>query len=289
VVVKALIVALESLLTSGHISGMPTMRNAQAVMLTIGNTLLRVGCFEVPGLQTIMVALYDAYKRHESLPLFPPGVELSEYELVIDVGAGLGFFTDWVLRHTTSRTRIIACEPAPKNFKLLQARIARLGSPERVTIRQLAVSHVGGAAELSLNLGHFGDHAVRMGELAGEIKGRRSIRVHAATLSEIIAGAAEVQGRALVKLDVQGHEGHILAGLRRDSLGERRIDLLTEYSPAHLSAQGTPPREFIAELLCRSSRVRAKNSDGSFSDVLSDHVEVSDYTDFWCEDLSFPK
>lgn len=251
--------------------------------IPIGNLFFQAGFFSIPGVRTATFALYDAYKREESFPLFPPDVDLSEYDLVIDVGAGLGFFTRFMYFHTRSDTEILSFEPEPRNFALLKARVDAIGSPDRVSLHELAVSDISGEAELFLNMKHFGDHTIQRGEFRGHMRRCKGIKVQATTLSDVLASVSRSARRVLLKIDVQGHEPSVLAGFQAESLKGCFLDILTEFSPVHLHAQGIDPREFLRTLCACSSSVRVKKGDGTFCEISSIDVEIPRYTELWCK------
>lgn len=254
-------------------------------MIRLANLLFRAGLFEIPLIRGVMDMLYDTYKRRESIPLFPSDTELNTYDVVIDVGAGLGFFTRWIHEHTPTSTKILSFEPDTLNFRILRRRVTGLNRNGGVEIHQKALSEKSGTVSLSRNLSHFGDHTVAPRGGASTLMGREQVHVPSTTLTDIVAALPTHATSLLIKLDVQGHEPFVLRGLAPQSLKDKRCDLLTEFSPAHLRAQGIEPQDFLAFLKERSDRCRVRNSDKTFSDLSTLNLEGNSYTDIWCENF----
>lgn len=254
-------------------------------VLPIANTLLRSGLFHVPVVRGVMDALYDTYKRKESLPLFPTDTQLNTYDVVIDVGAGLGFFTRWIHDHTPPTTKILSFEPDALNFQILRRRISTRNHLSRIAIYEKALSDKSGSVSFSRNLSHFGDHTVdRSGAVASRV-GREAVMVQAVTLSEIVQALPAETKSILIKLDVQGHEPFVLQGLTSHALGDRRCDVLTEFSPYHLHAQGIDPQEFVTLLAQKSDHCRFRDSLKNFVNLNDLAVDAVTYTDIWCENF----
>lgn len=130
-------------------------------------------------------AVLDTVRTH--LARQPPGV-------LVDAGAMLGNHTVYLAAHVP-HVAIHAFEPVPANLALL---LANTRTYPTVQVHPLALSDQEGTLHLELdpaNLGHAA--AVPGGELP----------VPAAPLDTFA-----LQGVALVKVDVEGHEPQVLAG-----------------------------------------------------------------------------
>lgn len=149
---------------------------------------------------------------------------------VIEVGANIGTETVAFLR-THGAARVIAIEAAPANVELLRLNVALNGLDDRVTVVAAAASDREGSVELALSPINPGDHRV------GPVVGRTTVQVPAVTLDSL--GAEDV---ALVWMDVQGHEGHVLNGA--SDLLAAGVPVVTEYWPSALAAAGRWERFF---------------------------------------------
>ncbi len=128
-------------------------------------------------------------------------------DVVLDVGANIGLFTDHLARLVGPGGRVYAFEPHPLYTKDL-TRIA--SARKNVTLITKAVSDRPGQARLSVPETESGPNRAmgtleqREGATAGEV-----IEVPTTTLD---AETAQLSGVSLLKCDVEGHEQEVLKG-----------------------------------------------------------------------------
>ena len=122
--------------------------------------------------------------------------------------------------------RAVAYEPDPASFRLLTHNIERNDLGGQVTAHHAALSAEPGELTLSLGTGNAGDNRIVDGT-AGAAR-RATVQVAARTFDdEVAAGRIPLADLGLVWLDVQGHEGEVLAGAR--TLLDSDVPLLMEY------------------------------------------------------------
>lgn len=153
----------------------------------------------------------------------------SRVETLFDIGANIGTIgITAVARNIVDRC--IAFEPEPNNFRLLDSNIRLNGLGGRISAFNVALSD-GSLSELEfeLNKMNFGDHRVRVSESPGlyQESSRCTIKVPARRLDEFCDDVR--LHRSVIWMDVQGHEGYVLAG--SDALIERGVPIMTEFSP----------------------------------------------------------
>jgi FkbM family methyltransferase len=158
----------------------------------------------------------------------------------VDVGANIGTTTITALL-SYGFERALACEPEPRNVRMLRANVALNGLDERVLVVPLAVSSSAGHVELALHLTNSGAHQVVSagGPLTdgGHAPRGEVIEVETITLDDVVQrGDLGAEDVGLLWLDVQGHEGHVLRGAR--SLTEHHIPLVLEFYPEALERAG---------------------------------------------------
>lgn len=145
--------------------------------------------------------------------LYPlDGLGLGPDEVVIDVGAQIGVFS---LLAATAGARVIACEPAPSNFRLLRRNIARNGLDDRIEALQMAVWRPGVRhLKIHESADNMGGHAV-VAALGP------ATRVPARSLAELLDERG-IERCRLLKIDAEGSEYAILYGA--DAATLRRFD-----------------------------------------------------------------
>jgi FkbM family methyltransferase len=154
---------------------------------------------------------------------------------VIDVGAHAGYFALLAARLVGPRGRVVAIEPEPSNFGLLEANIARAGVANVETVNA-AAWHTSGEVELALCDSNSGDHRVGLG---GE---RPRLRVPAVAIDDLLGPRAHVD---FVLLDTQGSEAAVVAGMR-GRLERCRPRLQVEFWPVGIRELGGDPEGVLA-------------------------------------------
>lgn len=143
----------------------------------------------------------------------------------LEVGANFGVYALPAVARFGFR-RAIAYEPDPTAFRLLERNIVRNGLADRVVAHNAALSAAGGELTLSLGSTNAGDNRI-VGNGTGP-EDRETVRVPARTIDdEVTAGRIPLPDLGLVWLDVQGHEGEVLAG--GQSLMESDVPIVLEY------------------------------------------------------------
>lgn len=138
----------------------------------------------------------------------------------VDVGANIGTTAVPALT-SLPFGGVVAVEPEPENLRVLRANLALNGVTTRAAVVEAAASDQVGAAPLVLDRRNRGAH-----ELGRDV-GNGTISVPTVTLDEL-ARRRVIRPRrvGLLWLDVQGHEGHVLAGA--DSLTRRGVPVVLE-------------------------------------------------------------
>jgi len=165
---------------------------------------------------------------------------------MLDIGANIGFFTLAVAKQAT-RGRVWSVEPDDQNVRLLRASIALNGFEDRVEVHHLAASDTDGEVFFS-TLGYDTSIGARFTakeestlldrSLAGA---RKPVKRRAQTMDTLLRGK-QVD---LVKIDVEGYEPAVLAGMHA-ILRQQRPVVFSEFAPGtirHISR--TDPAEML--------------------------------------------
>ena len=183
---------------------------------TIARSVYSSGDWDPLLVGTVFDALRDFGHKVEGTVLLEVGANFGVYSL--PGVAAFGF------------ARAVAYEPDPAAFALLEHNIERNALGDRVTAHHAALSAQPGELMLSLGSGNAGDNRIVGGE---DSISRRTVRVPARTFDdEVTAGHIPLAELGLVWLDVQGHEGEVLAGAR--SLLASDVPIVMEYSTGML-------------------------------------------------------
>lgn len=167
--------------------------------------------------------------------------ELQPGNTVIDIGANIGYFTLLFAGLVGETGKVYAFEPEPGNFEILQRNIRENGF-KNVQAEPKAVANAPGVSRLYLSPIGGADH--RLYETGAD--GRASIDVQTVTLDDYFAGSDTPID--FIKVDVQGLEDRILAGMSKLLARSPSVKLLTEFWPVGLQRSGVEPSAFLEHL-----------------------------------------
>lgn len=157
---------------------------------------------------------------------------------VLDVGANIGTSIVPLLRLFGADSGV-AVEPAPANLEFLRLNLTLNELTDRVTVVPVALSDRDGDQALELAEGNWGDHRLRSsGAVLDDVEARRATIAVDVMRLDTLARSGDVRPQALTLawLDVQGHEGQVLAGA--GSLLSARVPVVSEFWPAALRRSG---------------------------------------------------
>ena len=164
---------------------------------------------------------------------------------LVDVGANIGLYTSLAMHGLTSGGRILAFEPRPQSFAVLEKNIAsnhRAAGP-RVDAFNIAASTQPGAFTLYQNPDNHGDNRL----YHSQDFQWQTIEVQARPLDEVLSeqGVTEIN---FLKMDVQGYEQQVLGGLKQTLRRSTNVILMTEFWPKGLTEAGGGPLAYLEEL-----------------------------------------
>lgn len=130
-------------------------------------------------------------------------------DVVVDIGANRGVYTQAMARRVGKGGRVVAVEPFPANVAALRKAFNRRGN---VQVVDAALSDHHGPAELHVPR-YDGRALDALASLRLPDAPHDRVEIRLRTLDEVLGDAAPRV--AFVKCDVEGHEGAVLAGAAR--------------------------------------------------------------------------
>jgi FkbM family methyltransferase len=156
---------------------------------------------------------------------------------VVDAGANWGYFSLIAAAAAGRDGRVLALEPDPRHCDLLAANVALNGFTQVQTVRAAAADRAG-----TLTLTGYDDREANRGvsriAASGAPATGRRFEVAAATIDALTDAIPVVD---LVKIDVEGAEDLVLAGMQRGLDAHRYRAILLELHPPLLRERGIDP------------------------------------------------
>jgi len=170
----------------------------------------------------------------------------------VDVGANIGYVSRAASRIIGTGGKVVAFEPNPTVFALLQENCARL---KNVTIHNFAV----GEQEGVLSLGFRADHTGEASLLASPgTAGETQVKVPVVTLASYFS-TFDAAAKIFLKIDVEGFELPVLRGLGSGRLPDC---VIAEYNPKWQRRGGFSPEEFYAWFSSRGYHIHIMGPGG---------------------------
>jgi FkbM family methyltransferase len=184
------------------------------------------------------------YRRHEPevTAFLRRHLDFLPGDVVVDIGANLGWYSLLAEQLAPRSVSIYAFEPDPGNFELLTENL-RINRSRQVTPVEQGVAARSGILELHrYKQGNLGRHSIL------PINAGEKISVSMTTLDQFWAERG-LEGRRLrfIKIDVEGYELMALRGGCR-VLAQCPL-LLAEYSPQYMRSGGLRPGELVEYLV----------------------------------------
>jgi len=161
---------------------------------------------------------------------------LSPGDVFVDVGANIGLHTVVAARHVGVNGRVVAIEAMPRTVRHLRASLRLSGVEDRVLVHECAA----GAQDESGHVFHVASVAGHSSLYPLDEEAVEQVRVDIRALDGLVPAG----GVKLVKVDVEGAELDVIAGMSR--LIERNPDvgIIAEYAESHLARVGTVPDDW---------------------------------------------
>lgn len=178
--------------------------------------------------------------RYEAFAAALMGAMSKSHRLFLDIGAHYGFFSLLAAAHNPE-IEILALEPVPETHEVLVRNFALNRLARAEALRRAASDRAGGTRfNVSLSSDNCGFYPHPLAPPIGEIE------VELVTVDQLLASREPCP--TLVKIDTDGHELPVLAGMAETLARFPDLKLLIELNPKMQRLAGHEPEELVAEL-----------------------------------------
>lgn len=169
---------------------------------------------------------------------------LAPGDTFVDVGANIGYYSLLAARLVGKSGTVVAIEASPRTVDDLLVNL-ELNGVSNVRVVNMAASECEGTAKIYRGHEHNTGLTTTLEGRGFDLEGE----VHAAPLSAILK-YEELQGARLVKIDVEGAEWSVVAGMESLIKGTRPdLEIIIEVNPELLARRGKTPADLLKSFL----------------------------------------
>ena len=213
--------------------------------------------------------------------------EIKSDDVVIDVGAHIGYFTLLFADLVGPKGKVFSFEPEPKNFELLKKNI-EINNHQNVIPNNKVVSDKNEKCILYTFTSSSGANRIYKPENNQEAK---PIESESKSLDEYFKNSPYLDKIKLVKVDVEGAELSVLKGMQ--NLLEKNLDikLILEFNPYFILEMGKKPEDFLNFLFSKNFQIFFIDNDNhklrklNSITQLDDQVFKKDVVNLFCKKI----
>lgn len=167
--------------------------------------------------------------------------EIRPGDVVLDIGANIGYYTLQMAKLVGSSGKVYAFEPDPTNFEILLKNIS-LNEYNNIVPINKAVSDKTGDALLFLNEENKGDH-----RLYSSQDSRSSKKVKTISIDDYFS--KKKIKISFIKMDIQGSEVKAFNGMKKIISQNKKLKIISEFWPEGISMAGDNSKKYFNSLL----------------------------------------
>jgi FkbM family methyltransferase len=186
--------------------------------------------------------------------------EIKENDIILDIGANIGYYTLLFAQRVGDGGHVYAFEPEPQNFELLKKNVQTSGY-RNVTLINMAVSDTTSKLRLYLNKKNKADHRIFDWQ-----DRRKFIEIDSTRLDDYFSDfTGDI---AFIKMDIQGAEYRALSGMLSLLARNPKTTIVMEFEPQSLLLSGIEPRICLELLLKQGFTLyNINNKNGSIHKI----------------------
>ena len=163
--------------------------------------------------------------------------EIHSGDVVLDIGAHIGYYTLQFANLVGPTGKVYAFEPEPKNFELLKKNV-QINKHDNVVLIQKIVSDKDGIVEFFISkFDSIGNKLFKSNE-AGS-----SIKIESTTLDEYFKDLKKKID--FIKMDIQGGEGKAILGMKNLLKENKNLKIIQEWWPDALKQNHANPEDHL--------------------------------------------
>ena len=191
----------------------------------------------------LLLSINHVYESFETMLIQK---EIKRENVVLDIGAHIGYYTLIFAKLVGKNGKVYAFEPEPTNFDLLKKNVEINGYKNVVLINK-AVSNKNGKTKLYLGKENTADHRIYKSD-----DSRKFIEIETVKLDDYFKNHRKVD---FIKMDVQGAEYSVLQGMSKLLKNNKTIKIVSEFWPIGLKRIRAKPAKFLKLLFTKGFKL----------------------------------
>ena len=175
--------------------------------------------------------------------------EIAKNNIVLDIGANIGYFTLIFSKIVGKDGCVFAFEPDPNNFAILKKNI-EINNIKNVILIQKAVSNTSKPQSLYLCDYNHAQHRIYPSPRCTE-----KIDVESTTIDEYLDGSEFFNKINFVKMDVEGSEYDVVHGMKKTLQSNPNLKMLSEFSPKQIRERGLQPEDILNQITSHNFKI----------------------------------
>ena len=195
--------------------------------------------------------------------------EIKKGDVVLDIGANIGYYTLIFAKLVGETGKVFAFEPDPINFSLLKKNI-EINGYKNVVLIQKAVSDKSEKLKLFLSETNNGDHRIYNWDGS-----RKSVEIESIKLDEYFEDTK--QRINFIKMDIQGAEYGAVSGMTNLLNQNKSVKIISEFWPTGLKRFGGSAIKYLELLEKNDFKLYELNEKNKRLDPVSDEYLLKTY------------
>ena len=182
---------------------------------------------------------YEGYMREVLLSYTKPG------STVIDIGANIGLHTVPLSKGVGDGGKVIAFEPDPDNYAILQSNL-KINNANNVTTHNAGLSSESGTALLYQSDINRGGLSLCKDNVESDGDSIQPVSIDLLVGDDVLQDySANI---SLIKIDVEGAEPLVIKGMKNVLASNPSLTIVFEFSPIYIENFGQDPKVFLSSL-----------------------------------------
>jgi FkbM family methyltransferase len=190
--------------------------------------------------QRVALGKYERYETELMLRQIKNG------DVVVDVGANIGYYTLLMAKKVGKSGKVYAIEPEKNNFEILKKNVEENGF-KNVVMVNAGAGEIDETRELEVSEENLGDHRIRsqMSDLGCQVirnKKQKIEKIQIIKLDDLVKERVD-----LMKIDTQGWEPFVIEGAK-EIIEKDRPEIFLEYMPEAMTDSGGDGKKMMEYL-----------------------------------------